>query len=108
MDNKKENVDNSGTTKNSGGKLSAKSIWTKFLAESKSGMGIQSEEICREISFGTIYDRRGMCGAGDPDLQSDRCIDTPEKINGRGYMKNKGNPLTDFRIVAYNKECEKR
>ena len=68
----------------------------EFLAESKSGMGIQSEEICREISFGTIYDRRGMCGAGDPDLQSDRCIDTPEKINGRGYMKNKGKPLDGF------------
>lgn len=31
----------------------------EFRAESKSGMDVQSEEICREISFGTIYDRRG-------------------------------------------------
>ena len=109
VDNKKENVDNSWTTKNSGGKLSAKSNLGEFRAESKMRHGrFSQKKFCREISFGTIYDRRGMCGAGDPDLQSDRCIDTPEKINGRGYMKNKVNPLTDFRIVAYNKGCEKR
>ena len=35
VDNKKENVDNSGTTKNSGGKLSAKSIWTNFVQKAK-------------------------------------------------------------------------
>ena len=43
-------------------------------------MGVWPEEICREIGFGTIYDRRRMCGTGDPDRQPDRCIDTPEKI----------------------------
>ena len=95
MDNKKENVDNSWTTKNSGGKLSAKSIWTNFVQKAKAA-GRSVRRNCREISFGTIYDRRGMCGAGDPDLQSDRCIDTPEKINGRGYMKNKVKPLDGF------------
>ena len=31
----RENVDNSGTTKNSGGKLSAKSIWTNFVQKAK-------------------------------------------------------------------------
>ncbi len=77
-------------------KIKCKEHLGEFRAESKSGMDVQSEEICREISFGTIYDRRGMCGAGDPDLQSDRCIDTPEKINGRGYMKNKVKPLDGF------------
>ena len=35
VDNKKENVDNSWTTKNSGGKLSAKSIWANFVQKAK-------------------------------------------------------------------------
>ena len=68
----------------------------EFRAESISSMGVWPEEICREIGFGTIYDRRRMCGTGDPDRQPDRCIDTPEKIKDRGYMKNKVKPLDGF------------
>ena len=86
----------SATAKFTGEYLQKISTGKELRAESKSSMGVRPEEICREIGFGTIYDRRRMCGTGDPDRQPDRCIDTPEKIKDRGYMKNKVKPLDGF------------
>ena len=68
VDSKPKDVDNSGDSKENGGKSSAKS---------RSSMGFRTEKICRKINYRKICDRRRMRSTGDSDLQSDRAAYTP-------------------------------
>ena len=78
-------MDNSGTTKNSGGKLSAKSIWTNFVQKAKAAWAFGQKKYAGK-------------SASEQYMIAGECVALANEVDAaiRKYMKNKVKPLDGF------------